>query len=158
MEQKETLGLGIDISKNKADICLKKDSQVLESFVVSNDEGGIATLLQRLERYKDGTFSIKAAIESTANLWINMYEALERNGVDISLANPLKTKAIAEAKIKSDKIDAAVLADLLRNDSFAFLHGSFFFSIHGNRLLSTELSDSAEYFHSPPSGILFPLT
>jgi transposase len=116
VEQKETLGLGIDISKNKADICLKKDSQVLESFVVSNDEGGIATLLQRLERYKDGTFSIKAAIESTANLWINMYEALERNGVDISLANPLKTKAIAEAKIKSDKIDAAVLADLARAD------------------------------------------
>lgn len=116
MEQKVTLGLGIDISKNKADICLKKDSRVLESFVASNDERGIATLLQRLERYKSSAFIIKAAIESTGNLWINMYEALERNGIDIALANPLKTKAIAEAKIKSDKIDSAVLADLARAD------------------------------------------
>lgn len=108
------LGLRIDISKSKADICLKKDSKTLESFVVSNDESGVATLLHRPAKYQNEKFSIKAAIESTANLWINMYEALEQKGIDISLANPLKTKAIAEAKIKSDKIDAAVLADLTR--------------------------------------------
>jgi transposase len=40
----------------------------------------------------------------------------QQKGVEISLANPLKTKAIAEAKIKSDKIDSAVLADLARSD------------------------------------------
>jgi len=82
---------------------------------VSNDHGGIAELLQRLERYRD-MYTIKGAIESTGNLWINMYEALEQNGIDISLANPLKTRAIAEARIKYDKLDAAILADLARAD------------------------------------------
>jgi len=32
------------------------------------------------------------------------------------LAHPVKVKAIAEAKIKTDKIDARVLAHLLRSD------------------------------------------
>jgi hypothetical protein len=35
------LGLVIDISKNKANICLKEDSRVLENFIVTNDENGI---------------------------------------------------------------------------------------------------------------------
>lgn len=34
----------------------------------------------------------------------------------IVIGNPLKTKAIAEAKIKTDKVDAEVLAQLLRCD------------------------------------------
>jgi transposase len=34
----------------------------------------------------------------------------------VVVSNPLKTKAIAEAKIKTDKVDAEVLAQLLRCD------------------------------------------
>ena len=40
----------------------------------------------------------------------------ESFGIDIHLAHPLKTKAIAEAKIKTDKIDATTLARLLSVD------------------------------------------
>lgn len=40
----------------------------------------------------------------------------ESMGVDIHLAHPLKTKAIAEAKIKTDNIDATTLARLLSVD------------------------------------------
>ena len=118
------LGLGIDVSKSKANICLKEDSRVLENFIVTNDKNGIAMLINKLDAYinkrekeEKENYLIKAAIESTGNLWINMYEMLEQHkGIEISLANPLKTKAIAEAKIKSDKIDSAVLADLARSD------------------------------------------
>ena len=34
----------------------------------------------------------------------------------VAIANPLKVKAIAEAKTKTDKVDAGVLAQLLRCD------------------------------------------
>jgi len=34
----------------------------------------------------------------------------------VVLANPLQTKAIAHGKIKSDKVDARILAHLLRSD------------------------------------------
>lgn len=112
----QTIGIGIDISKKKADVCIRSESQTLDSFAVSNDMGGIKQLQQRLEPYKNDS---KVTMESTGNMWIVMYEKLEEQGLNLSLANPLKTKAIAEAKIKHDKLDAAVLADLARADLIA---------------------------------------
>jgi transposase len=51
-------------------------------------------------------------------MWIKIHDILEENGIDTILANPYKTKIItAEAKkIKSDKLDARILSDLLRTD------------------------------------------
>jgi transposase len=43
-----------------------------------------------------------------------LYEAVEGSGVKAVLANPLKMKAIASAKIRNDKVDAGVLASLLQ--------------------------------------------
>jgi len=39
---------------------------------------------------------------------------LEENGVDTVLANPVKTKMIAQAKIKSDRVDSKAIAELVR--------------------------------------------
>jgi len=41
---------------------------------------------------------------------------LEANGFDVVISNPLKTKAIASAKIKNDRVDSHMLAQLLRAD------------------------------------------
>ena len=38
-----------------------------------------------------------AVCESTANLWLKTYQAFEKYNIGVKLANPLKTKAIAEA-------------------------------------------------------------
>jgi len=57
----------------------------------------------------------KVALEA-CNGWYWMADALEEMGADVHLAHPLKTKLIAEAKVKTDKIDAKVLANLLRTD------------------------------------------
>ncbi len=55
------------------------------------------------------------AVEATSNTWA--FVRLIRDHVaDIVVSNPLKTKAIAEASIKTDKVDALVLAQLLRCD------------------------------------------
>jgi Transposase len=45
-----------------------------------------------------------AVCESTANLWLKTYQAFEKYNIGVKLANPLKTKAIAEAKIKTDTL------------------------------------------------------
>lgn len=42
----------------------------------------------------------KAVIESTGNLWLRLYIALEEAGVEVLLANPKKTKAIAGGQVK----------------------------------------------------------
>ena len=57
----------------------------------------------------------KVAIESTG-IWEYIYEIIDALGFDVTLVNPVKTRAIAEAKIKTDSIDAYTLAQLLRAD------------------------------------------
>src|SRR5262245_16208951 len=59
--------------------------------------------------------SDKVALEATINTWA-VVEILTPFVAEVVVSNPLKTKAIAEAKIKTDKVDAEVLAQLLRCD------------------------------------------
>jgi transposase len=48
--------------------------------------------------------------------WIPFYENLEKLGCNVVLSNPLQTKAIASARVKNDKVDSRILADLLRTN------------------------------------------
>src|SRR5271166_4135329 len=55
------------------------------------------------------------AVEVTSNTWA--FVRLVRPYVaKVVVSNPMKTKAIAEANVKTDKVDAFVLAQLLRCD------------------------------------------
>lgn len=55
----------------------------------------------------------KIALEATTNTWPVV--ALLQPFVDsVTVSNPMSTRAIAQAKIKTDKVDALVLAHLLR--------------------------------------------
>ena len=57
----------------------------------------------------------QVALEATTNCWAIV--RLLRPFVDsVVVSNPLQTRAIAQAKVKTDKIDARVLAQLLRCD------------------------------------------
>jgi hypothetical protein len=60
-----------------------------------------------------------AVCGSTANLWLKTYHAFEKYNIGVKLANPLKTKVIAEAKIKTDTLDARTVVHLLRSDLVA---------------------------------------
>ena len=51
----------------------------------------------------------------SSSVWYNIYRYLsEERSFNVILSNPVKTRAIASAKIKTDKLDAVKLADLLR--------------------------------------------
>jgi transposase len=54
-------------------------------------------------------------LEATRN-WAYPVELMEPHARQVVLAHPKKTKAIASAKIKTDKIDSETLARLLRSD------------------------------------------
>jgi transposase len=58
---------------------------------------------------------MEIATESTPS-WYWLYDSLEDEGFDVKLSHPLRTKAIAYAKVKTDKVDSATLAHLLRSD------------------------------------------
>jgi len=52
-------------------------------------------------------------IEATQN-WMWITRMLQEKGLPVTLAHPLRTKAIASARIKTDNLDAETLAHLLR--------------------------------------------
>ena len=54
-------------------------------------------------------------MEATTNTWA-YYNILSRYIKVIKISNPLQTKAIAHAKVKTDKVDARILARLLASD------------------------------------------
>jgi transposase len=53
-----------------------------------------------------------------------MYDWLDKVADEVVLAHPLKVRAIAEARIKTDKIDSETLAHLLRSDLIPRAHAS----------------------------------
>lgn len=54
-------------------------------------------------------------MEATFNTWA-VADLLQPHVRSLTVSNPLLTRAIAQAKIKTDKIDARVLGHLLRLD------------------------------------------
>lgn len=75
---------------------------------------------------------IEVAVEATSG-WYWVVDELEKMGAKVHLAHPLKTKLIAESKVKTDKIDANALFDLLRT---GFLPESY--------IASTEVREKRE--------------
>jgi transposase len=103
--------VGIDVHKETAVSCV-----IDEQGIVLQRQRCSCTreaLEQFSRRYLQATD--KAALEATTNTWA-VVEILKPFVAEVVVSNPLKTKAIAEAKIKTDKVDAEVLAQLLRCD------------------------------------------
>lgn len=90
--------------------------------VVIDDHGAVlvrervATRRESLERFaRRHLHECRVALEATTNTWA-VASILTPLVEEVVVSNPLRTRAIASAKIKTDKVDALVLAQLLRSD------------------------------------------
>jgi len=111
------MSVGIDVGKRGFQACIKDDGggRVLEELSLPNDSLGAQRLLDAV-RGKGGA---RAVVEAAGNHWVRLYEALEASGVGTLLANPVKTRLTAEARVKTGGLDARILADLLRGNLVA---------------------------------------
>jgi len=106
--------VGIDVHKKMCQAAVYDDEgELLDQIRFFNKKEEIKDFAMKLLTYRD---DVKAVVESTGNLWIQIHDILEKFGIDVVLSNPTKTRLIAEAKIKTDKVDAKILARLLRAD------------------------------------------
>ncbi|GFP27422.1 IS110 family transposase, partial [Candidatus Hakubella thermalkaliphila] len=100
--------IGIDFHRQTSYITrMDKEGNILEQLKVKNRPEELGVFL--FKHVEDS----KIAIEATGN-WYYFYELIEEMKPDVLLAHPLKTRAIASARIKTDKIDSATIAHLLR--------------------------------------------
>jgi len=103
--------MGIDLHKRYfVSTIMDKKGKVLKRSRVSTDRESIKHYFSLL---KDKG-PIKAVMEATFN-WVYFYDEISPFVDEAILAHPLKTRAIAEARIKTDSIDSNTLAHLLRS-------------------------------------------
>ena len=101
---------GIDLHKKTSFLTtVNEEGKVVKRANLINDEALILDYFAALDE------PTKVVMESTGS-WYWLYDLLDGNGFEVVLSNPTKTKAIASAKIKNDKLDSHMLAQLLRTD------------------------------------------
>jgi len=101
--------VGLDVHKEFCQAAVIDDS----GRVLSNEK--FSSTRKELDRFLARFKRAKFVLESTG-IWEFIYEGIEKRGFEAQLAHPFKVRAIAEAKVKTDKVDAETLAQLLRAD------------------------------------------
>ena len=89
---------------------MQENGNIINRCKVNNDRKSIKAALSPYAQ--DGS---KAVLESGWNCGL-IYNIVSDCDLKVKVAHPLKVKAIAEAKIKRDKISADILTHLLNAD------------------------------------------
>lgn len=101
--------IGLDVHREFAEVAIWEDGVVRSA-------GRVKTTPEALRLFADSLGEHdEVAIEATCNTHA-IVRLLERQVGRVVVSNPMKTRAIAEAKVKTDKVDARVLAELLAAD------------------------------------------
>lgn len=102
--------VGLDVHKKftYASVLDEKGNVVMEEKFQST--------IESLDNFLDKIRNDAEFVMEASSVWQHLYDHLEYSGFTIKLAHPLKTRVIAEARIKTDAIDAKTLAQLLRAD------------------------------------------
>jgi len=79
-------------------------------------EGQVANTQEALAAFLDGRAEGASAVLEAGRNWPVMYDWLEELVDEVTLAHPAKVRVIAEAKVKTDRVDSRMLAHLLRAD------------------------------------------
>ena len=99
--------VGIDLHRKRSHIAaLDETGAQLLSRRIVNDPQTFLTLLEDVGE-------CRIALEATYG-WEWLADVLQGAGYELHLAHPLRTKAIASARVKTDAVDAKTLAHLLR--------------------------------------------
>ena len=101
----------LDLHKKYSEaVVMDEDGVVLRKGRMQNDP-------KMIERFSNSLDNATVVIESSST-WYWVYCILAKKH-KVVLSNPVKTKAIASAKVKTDRIDALTLANLLRGGYIA---------------------------------------
>jgi transposase len=102
--------VGIDVHRKRSQVAVVAEDGKVQ--LNKNTVNGTEPLLRLIGDLPAGT---PVAFEAAFG-WGWLLRLLEDYGFDPHLVHPLQCKAIASARLKNDKVDAAILAQLLRAD------------------------------------------
>jgi len=116
--------VGVDIAKGSHEACvLAQDGTVVQkAFNFKNDSEGFVKLLSVLESVSKNKSDFVLGMEATGHYWLNLYCKLVDNGFIVHVVNPVQSDALRNLyirKTKTDKVDAKIIADLIRFGRFS---------------------------------------
>jgi transposase len=101
--------VGLDVHRENVVVCIMNAAgEVLRPLTVPCTRGALEAFARAHLTEAD-----QLVLEATFNCWA-VLAVLRPFVARVAVSNPLTTKAIAQSKVKTDKVDARVLADLLR--------------------------------------------
>jgi transposase len=107
------LYLGVDLHKRSCWVTvLDADGRLLESRKMGTEKWELEGFFGQVQK------PAAVAVEATFN-WYYFLNVVEPLGLELHLVHPWKTRAIASARIKHDKLDSRILAELLRTNLIA---------------------------------------
>lgn len=109
MEVQAMETIGIDIHRKEC------QATVLDEAGNVREQRRFESKTDAIKAFIEGHKNAKVAIEATS-MYEYIYDTLRSCGVEVVVANPLKTRLIAEARVKTDKVDSHSLAILLMLD------------------------------------------
>jgi transposase len=99
------------------------------SFITTVDESGKVVFRRNFANHEEHILDYFAKLEGPTQIviesmcsWYWLHDLLKAHNFNVVISNPVKTKAIASAKIKNDKVDSHMLAQLLRANLIATVH------------------------------------
>lgn len=117
--------VGIDIAKkfNKAIVTDRSNGDILiKPFNFYNTKEGYNFLINKLNSLSVTKSDFIFAMESTANYWMPLYCALQRDDYDVKVINPIQSKAFRSMNIrpmKNDAVDSFVIAEVVRFGNYS---------------------------------------
>jgi transposase len=101
--------VGIDLHKYVSQLAVLRENRSPSQLRFANEGAAVERVLKKLPK------GSKIAVEAMGSWWW-LVELAQKTGHEVFLSHPKQTKAIASARLKTDTVDALMLAKLLKAD------------------------------------------
>ena len=109
MNNNISLYIGIDVSKEKHDICIKNhDGKLLKRFQITNTKDDLDKLYAAVGKLRNDisdNFEVLFGMEATGIYYFPLYSALNRDGYSVKIYNPIQTYGYRKMEIRKTKTD-----------------------------------------------------
>lgn len=108
-----TINVGVDLHKTQFTVFVKQSGNQFEQY--PTNEEGYKRFLVRAKRWLEQGKTVRVGVESTGNTRY-FKNVMERAGIEVVVINTLKFKVVNESVKKTDRHDAATIAEFLEKD------------------------------------------
>jgi transposase len=113
------VNIGVDLHKTQFTVFGRVDAGFYGKY--GTDERGYRDFLKEIQSWQDRGYTVRVGVESTGNTRY-FKNRMEKAGCEVVVINTLKFKVVNESVKKTDRHDAATIAEFLEKDMLPTAH------------------------------------